>query len=342
MPKKGERKAAASLPANADPHGFVVRASEYYDWLRTKNYSHRTVENRELYLGYLIAWCEQRGITRPQDITRPILERYARYLYYYRGPKTGRPLSFRSQHSRLVPVRAFFKWLCKQNYLLSNPASEIELPRLEKRLPKHVLTISEVDAVLSVPDIDTDLGIRDRAILETLYSTGMRRMELIGLRLYDLDLERGTLMIRQGKGKKDRMVPIGERAIDWIERYVTDIRPGFVCEPDEGVLYLTSLSEPFTPNRLTQLTRNYVKAADIGKTGSCHLFRHTMATLMLEGGADVRFIQEMLGHANLETTQIYTQVSIRKLQEIHAASHPSAKRGRHGSDNDESTDDGTA
>ncbi|MCP4468874.1 MAG: tyrosine-type recombinase/integrase [Halieaceae bacterium] len=148
----------------------------------------------------------------------------------------------------------------------------------------------------------------------------MRRMELIGLKLYDLDLERGALMIRQGKGKKDRMVPIGERAIDWIERYVTDIRPGFVCEPDEGVLYLTSLSEPLTPNRLTQLTRNYVNAADIGKTGSCHLFRHTMATLMLEGGADVHFIQEMLGHANLETTQIYTQVSIRKLQEIHAAS----------------------
>ncbi len=328
MPKKGERKPKPKRPNHSDRYAFLARADEYYDWMRVKNYSPRTVENRELYLGYLITWCEQRGITRPQDVTRPILERYARYLYYYRSEKSGKPLSFRSQHTRLVPVRAFFKWLCKQNYLLSNPASEIELPRLEKRLPKHVLTIAEVDAVLSQPDVEADFGVRDRAILETLYSTGMRRMELIGLRLYDLDLERGTLMIRQGKGKRDRMVPIGERAIDWIDLYVRDIRPGFVCEPDEGVLYLTSLSEPFSANRLTQLCRNYVKSADIGKTGSCHLFRHTMATLMLEGGADIRFIQEMLGHAKLETTQIYTQVSIRKLQEIHAASHPSAKRGR--------------
>lgn len=335
MPKKGERKAKPKRANHGDRYAFGVRSAEYYEWMRTKNYSPRTVENRELYLRYLITWCEQRGITRPQDVTRPILERYARYLYYYRSEKSGKPLSFRSQHTRLVPVRAFFKWLCKQNYLLSNPASEIELPRLEKRLPKHVLTITEVDAVLSQPDVETDLGVRDRAILETLYSTGMRRMELIGLRLYDLDLERGTLMIRQGKGKRDRMVPIGERAIDWIDLYVRDIRPGFVCEPDEGVLYLTSLSEPFTANRLTQLCRNYVKSADIVKTGSCHLFRHTMATLMLEGGADIRFIQEMLGHAKLETTQIYTQVSIRKLQEIHAASHPSAKRGRFApSDND--------
>ncbi|MEW6747663.1 MAG: tyrosine-type recombinase/integrase, partial [Planctomycetota bacterium] len=226
---------------------------------------------------------------------------------------------------RLVPVRAYFKWLTRQNVLLANPASELELPRLEKRLPKHVLTASEAELVLLQADVRDPLGVRDRAILETLYSTGIRRMEVIGLGLFDLDVERGTVMVRQGKGKKDRMIPIGERAVAWIEKYVTDVRPSLVVEPDEGTLFLTNTGESFTPNRLTQLVRNYVDQAAIGKRGACHLFRHTMATIMLENGADIRFIQEMLGHAELSTTQIYTQVSIKKLKEIHTATHPSAR-----------------
>ena len=156
----------------------------------------------------------------------------------------------------------------------------------------------------------------------------MRRFELINLKLYDIDAERGTIMIRQGKGKKDRMVPVGERALAWVEKYLTDVRPSLVVEPDEGTVFLTNQYEPFTKNRLTQLVRNYVDAADIGKKGACHLFRHTMATLMLENGADIRFIQQMLGHARLDTTQIYTQVSIRKLKEIHSVTHPSAKLKR--------------
>jgi len=176
--------------------------------------------------------------------------------------------------------------------------------------------------VLAVPDIKTMIGIRDRAMLETLYSTGMRRMELIGLKLFDIDPERGTVMIRQGKGKKDRMVPIGVRALAWIAKYRDDVRPEFASGADDGTLFLTTLGEAFMPNRLTQLARGYVDAADIGKGGACHLFRHTMATLMLENGADIRFIQAMLGHADLSTTQIYTQVSIRTLKEIHTATHP--------------------
>ena len=124
------------------------------------------------------------------------------------------------------------------------------------------------------------------------------------------------------------MIPIGERALAWIDCYVTEVRPELAVEPDDGTLFLTNEGTPFTPSRMTQLVRGYVVAADLGKSGACHLFRHTMATLMLEGGADVRFIQQMLGHAKLETTQIYTQVSIRKLKEIHTATHPGAQLGR--------------
>lgn len=221
-----------------------------------------------------------------------------------------------------MPLRAFFKWCAKHRHTLYNPPSELELPKLEKRLPKHVLTAGEADQVIAQIDLADPLGIRDRAILETFYSTGMRRLELIGLKLYDLDVERGTIMVRQGKGKKDRMIPIGERALRWIDRYVTETRPALVLEPDDATLFLSNLGEAFSPNRLTQMVREYVDQAQINKRGSCHLFRHTMATLMLENGADIRFIQQMLGHAELSTTQIYTQVSIRKLKEIHSATHP--------------------
>jgi integrase/recombinase XerD len=310
-----------------DPEGLTSWMKRYLEWLRVKNYAERTVENRESYLGFFIAWCEARSLLRPQEITKPILERYQRHLYHHRKAD-GKPLSFRAQHSRLIPVRGYFKWLTRQNVLLSNPASELELPRLEHRLPKHVLTAEEAESVLSQPNVHDALGVRDRTVLEVLYSTGIRRMEVVGLSLYALDAERGTLLIRQGKGKKDRMVPIGERAIAWLDKYLYEVRPTLVVGPDDGTLFLTNLGESFTPNRLTQLVRNYVDAAEIGKRGACHLFRHTMATLMLEHGADIRYIQEMLGHVDLSTTQIYTQVSIRKLKQVHDATHPGARLRR--------------
>ena len=152
-------------------------------------------------------------------------------------------------------------------------------------------------------------------------------MEMISLRPYDLDVERGTLMVRQGKGKKDRMIPIGDRALAWIERYLVEVRPGLLVGDKSGdTLFLNNLGEPFSPEPHDATgAANTCNAADIGKRGSCHLFRHTMATLMLENGADIRYIQAMLGHVKLETTQIYTQVTIRKLKEIHTATHPARK-----------------
>lgn len=327
MPRRGERK-VRRLPGDPlDRYGFAGMGREYLEWMAVKNYSPRTIENRHLYLGYFIAWCHERGVDRPQEVTKPILERYARWLYHLRR-EDGRPLSFRAQHSRLVAVRAFFKWAARQNFLLFNAASELELPKLEQRLPKAVLTASEADQILNQPDVGDVLGLRDRAILEVLYSTGIRRAEIIGLGRYDLDVDRGTVMVRQGKGRKDRMIPIGDRALAWVDRYLLEVRPELVVEPEDGALFLTHEGTTFAPSRMTQLVRGYVMAADVGKSGACHLFRHTMATLMLEGGADIRFIQQMLGHAKLETTQIYTQVSIRQLKSIHSATHPGAGLGR--------------
>lgn len=324
MPRRGEKKPRV-VASVVD--GLSWWSSRYVEWLRTRNYSGRTVENRESYLALFVAWCEARSIARPQEVTKPMLEAYQRHLFHLRRAD-DRALSFRSQHARLVPVRALFRWLTRQNVLLSNPASDLELPRLEKRLPRHVLSESEVERVLQQPKVEESLGLRDRAMLEVLYSTGMRRMELAGLSLQSVDGERGTVLIREGKGKKDRMIPIGERAVSWVEKYVVEVRPLLVMPPDAGALFLTQEGASFTPNRLTQLVRDYVSSAELGKTGACHLFRHSMATLMLEHGADIRYIQEMLGHAELSTTQIYTQVSIRRLKEVHGSTHPGAKLSR--------------
>jgi integrase/recombinase XerD len=186
------------------------------------------------------------------------------------------------------------------------------------------LTEAEIARVLAQPDLTTPTGLRDRALLETAYSTGLRRMELIRLRCHELDLARGVCMVHEGKGKKDRVVPIGERAADWVLKYLDEARPELVAETGEGAVFLTGTGRPFHPNHCSRLVRGYVAAAGIRKRGACHLLRHTMATGMLEHGADVRVIQEILGHARLTTTQLYTRVSIRLLKAVHTATHPAA------------------
>jgi len=321
MPRKGVHKLKPPVGDLRDPDSLYYFMLRFLAWLGEKNYSAHTIEGRDHYLRIFIAWCDERGITRPHDVTRPILEGYQRYLFL-RRKKNGEPMSFHSQHTSLIPVRAWFKWLAKQNHILYNPAADLEMPKLAYRLPRHVLSVREVETVLAVPDLDTPTGIRDRAIMETFYSTGIRRMELMGLHCPDIDAERGTVMIRQGKGRKDRIVPIGERALAWIAKYLDEVRPELAIGDDDGTLFLSNLGLPFGVGRLTHLVRDYVEAAQVGKHGSCHLFRHTMATLMLEGGADIRYIQAMLGHASPTTTQIYAQVSIRALKAIHTATHP--------------------
>jgi len=320
-----ERALDEASAAAKDPLGLAARIDPFVEWLGITGYAPDTMHVRGLYLRYFVAWCDERGIGRPEEVTAELLERYQRWLYAYRK-STGQPLTLQSQHGRMLALRAWFRWMAKSGMLPHNPAADVELPRLPRhQLPREVLTVAEAEQVLAQPDVTTPMGIRDRAILETLYSTAMRRTELLKLGCYDVDLEKGTVLIRHGKGLKQRTVPIGERALAWIDKYVTEARPQLVSGADPGNLFLTSMGVPFTPNHLSQITRGYVLGSGIGKEGACHIFRHTAATLMLENGADIRFIQELLGHAELTTTQVYTRVSIRKLKQIHEATHPGAK-----------------
>ena len=294
---------------------------EHLRELEAKGYAAATLDARRIHLHRFTAWCSERGIERANEITAAVLEQYRRTLYYHRQ-ENGQPLAWSTQAGKLVAVRMLLKWLVRAGHLFYNPAADLELPRLPRRLPRAVLSVSEAEAVLARPDLTTALGLRDRAILEVLYSTAIRRKELIGLALADLDVERGVLLVREGKGGKDRLVPIGERAILWVEKYLEDARPRLVRRRDTGVLFVTARGRRIRPNRLTERLHGYLAAAGLGKSGSCHVWRHTAATLMHEGGADIRDIQELLGHAELSSTEIYTHVAIARLKEVHRRTHP--------------------
>jgi integrase/recombinase XerD len=330
--RKPRMPAAAGRPDPAAGNLLHSYRRAFSEWAQARGYSAATVATRDRAIARFISWIDERGIDRPADITRPVLERYQRHLFLARKAD-GAPLSLTTQQTLLNPLRAWFKWLAREHHLLYNPASELILPRQPRQLPKVLLSVPDVEAVLNEPDVATAWGLRDRAILETLYSTGIRRMELTRLSLYDVDLAQGTVMVRLGKGAKDRLIPIGARAGAWIVRYVEEVRPQLATRNDELTLFLTDYGEPFEKNRLGDLVKRYLRHAGFAH-GACHAFRHAMATHMLENGADIRFIQAMLGHSELSTTQIYTQVSIGKLKEIHAATHPArlerVKRDRAG------------
>lgn len=313
--------------------GYLV---DFIAWAEAMHYSPHTIKNRRIDAGYFIDWCEERAVMTPQQVTRAMLERYRQHVFHYRRKADGLPLSFQCQGKRLIAVRVFFQWLTRQHHLMFNPASELELPRPEKRLPRHLLTIPEVEQVINTSDTTepSGLGLRDRAMLETLYSTGMRRGELVELHIDDVDLPRGTVLIRQGKGKKDRVVPIGERAVAWVTRYLWEVRERYVELPDDGHLFLAKHGEAMQGKQLSVIVKLAIERADLERfrtthpNAACHLFRHACATHMLEAGADIRFIQALLGHANLSTTEIYTQVSIGKLKAVHTATHPARLQAR--------------
>jgi integrase/recombinase XerD len=230
------------------------------------------------------------------------------------------------QALHLSSIRTFLGWCARRDLISHDPGADLEMPRIAVRLPPRVLSAGQAELVLRQPDLRGPRGLRDRAILEVLYSTAIRRLELIHLGLGDIDPARRTCFIREGKGRRDRVIPIGTRALAWVHRYMMDERCEVAGAGD--TLFLTAKGKPFAPSRVSELVRRYFILAGLGPIGACHVFRHTAATLMLDGGADIRHIQALLGHTDIRTTARYTQVSIAALQGVHERTHPGERAWR--------------
>jgi integrase/recombinase XerD len=302
---------------------FDSATNDYLTWMGVHNYAATTIENRRRYLGHFAEFARNAGLAQPAEVTYELVVDYQANLYTYRKVN-GAPLSVATQVQRLVPVTQFFTWMRREHRITLNPTADLLMPRPDRQLPEATLSSSEMGRLLSIPDVTTPLGLRNRAVLEVFYSSALRRSELIALRVGDIDIARGTLFVHRGKGAKDRYVPIGERALFWVQIYLGLVRPLFISGQDSDLLFLSSVGTPICADWLCRRVRSYLRQAGINKRGSCHLLRHSVATLMLEGGADIRYVAEMLGHARLETTQRYTRVSIERLRTVHARCHPAS------------------
>ncbi len=232
--------------------------------------------------------------------------------------KTGRGARTRARH--LVTLRSFFRYLHRVGILETNPARLIDLPKSGLKLPE-VLDVEQVSRLLEAPDIGTPLGLRDAAMLELIYAAGLRVSELINLKVAAVNLEAGFVRVL-GKGSKERIVPIGRRAIQGIQAYMTDGRPLQLKQVTSHYLFVARAGRPMTRQGFWKLLRRYALAAGIGQRVTPHCLRHSFASHLLEGGADLRAVQTMLGHVDIATTQIYTHVAQKRLIELHRKFHP--------------------
>jgi integrase/recombinase XerD len=295
---------------------------KYRDYLSVLNYAKKTVISHVFYLNRFFAWLRGVGINEIGGVTRDIVRDYQTHLFEEINAHTGRPNAVTYQNMSLQAVKSFFRFLVENDYLVGDPAKSVPYAKAPQRLPRSILTQSEAKKVLHAPDTKTVLGYRDRTILEVLYSTGIRKEELNNLLLTDIDYNDGIIRINQGKGKKDRVVPMGKIACRYLENYIKGVRPSLIKDPYNNHLFLSLRGNRLSKNMVWEIVKSYTKKAKIKKTISPHSFRHTCATLMLRNKANIRHIQELLGHASLDSTQVYASVSITDLKEVHSRCHP--------------------
>lgn len=260
----------------------------------------------------LAVWLAAQG--RSLSSARP------RDLWGFMSAEAAAGASARTSARRAAALRHFYRHLAQRGEIARDPSLELKAPRLPRALP-HSLGEREVEALLAAPDVATARGLRDRAMLELLYATGLRVSELVGLRLDQLNLRQGVVRVI-GKGGRERIVPVGEEARDWLERYLAEARPDLLRGRRLDSLFPTGRSAHITRQAFWSLIRRYAKRAGIAEDISPHWLRHAFATHLLDHGADLRAVQMLLGHRDVTTTQIYTHVARERLKALHAAHHP--------------------
>ncbi len=306
-------------------------AQAFLGHLEHKNYRPRTIRSYRCRLAEFSRWVEQRPeLQGVADITLTVLSEYGQHLLVRPKLKRSRgkgyvpsraQLTARTRQALLCPLKLWFRWMVKRHELLVDPAAELELPRVQRRLPRVVLTLAEVAKLMVAPPADTPVGMRDRALLELLYGTGIRRAEALGLVLKDLNLAEGELLIR-GKGGRERLVPIGGEVLRALGIYLARGRP-FLPTPESPSLFLSSHSGALKFTEVHTRLKEYARLAGLEKKQvTPHALRHACATHLLRQGADIRHIQALLGHSSLSSTEIYTRVELSQLRQVLLRCHP--------------------
>jgi len=294
---------------------------EYLKYLQALGRSALTIKEAGYELKRFVKFLESVDVQTIEELSRDVLEEYQQELSFCLTAK-GRPLSIRSQVKELCTVRGFSRFLKDSDYLVHDPGSRIRLPRQPRRLPRVILSQKETKELFAAPDSRTNTGYRDMVLLELLYDTAIRRAEAAGIKLTDIDLDAGYMRVL-GKGNKERVVPVSGRVCQLVKNYLLAVRPVLVKGDDPGNLFLNTIGHSMHLRAIWTTVKRYSNKAKLKKNITTHTFRHTCVTHMLRNGAPVRHLQEMLGHESLESTQIYTHVTINDLKEVHAKYHPS-------------------
>lgn len=281
-----------------------------------RNLSANTIASYELDLLDFMAHMQKQNILTAQSVTRQDVEAHVTWL-------SRRNLSARSQARHISTLRQFFRFLAAEGLSDSNPAAHIDMPKIPKRLPSH-LEVDEIDRILETIAPINPRQIRDHAMVSLMYATGMRVSELLALKMDHLDTARGFINTL-GKGSKERVIPVGEVALAAIEKYMTESRPALLKEKDSDFVFVGRNAKPLTRQAFHQLLKAYAKEAGITKNISPHQLRHSFATHLVEGGADLRALQVLLGHSDLSSTEIYTHLNKERLHQLYQEHHPRAK-----------------
>ncbi|HPX02897.1 MAG: site-specific tyrosine recombinase XerD [Deltaproteobacteria bacterium] len=300
------------MPAAIPDDAALVE--EYLHFLAVeRGASLNTLEAYSRDIGRFLEFAGASGVPSPLAVN-------PEHVTAYLGALRGQGLSPASVNRKLAAIRGFYRYLLREARVEENPLARVETARTWMRLP-GALSRDEMESLLAQPAEASPSGIRDRAILELLYATGIRVSELATLTLNRLNRQMGFL-VAVGKGRKERIVPVGQSALGWLGRYIEQARPVFLKKKTSNTLFLNRSGEGFTRQGLWKLIKKYAKMAGLERKVHPHTFRHSFATHLLEGGADLRSVQVMLGHADISTTQIYTHVSRERLKEVHKRFHP--------------------
>ncbi|MBU1043709.1 MAG: tyrosine-type recombinase/integrase [Candidatus Omnitrophica bacterium] len=285
----------------------MLKQEEFLQALATRGFKQSTIQCIEIYLNQFYLWlCENRK-EQINQVSRITIQAYQKYLCCEYLKKNGQKLCQLTILAKLSTLRKYFRYLVKQKEVLLDPTINIELPRSRDYLPKDILTMQEAENLLDLPD-KTILGIRDKAILELLYSSAIRRKELCDLELYDINLKDKTIHIRTPKNRRDRIVPIGNKAKEAIERYLLTSRVLLTKNTKEKAVFLTFTGKRIRKETLNYMVKKYSKQMKINKKITPHCLRHSCATHLLQNGSNLVIIQKILGHSRISTTEIYTRI----------------------------------